>query len=32
MGEDEKGELYVLTNNRNSLTGQTGKVFRMVPQ
>jgi glucose/arabinose dehydrogenase len=32
MGEDEAGELYVLTNGRNSLTGQTGKVFKMVPQ
>jgi len=32
MGEDEKGELYVLTNGRNSLTGQTGKVFKLVPQ
>ena len=31
MGEDDKGELYVLTNGRNSLTGQTGKVFKMVP-
>ena len=32
MGEDEAGELYVLTNGRNSLTGQTGKVFKLVPQ
>jgi glucose/arabinose dehydrogenase len=32
MGEDEKGELFVLTNGRNSLTGQTGKVFKLVPQ
>ena len=29
MGEDATGELYVLTNGRNSLTGQTGKVYRM---
>lgn len=32
FGEDDEGELYVLTNGRNSLTGQTGKVFKMVPQ
>jgi glucose/arabinose dehydrogenase len=32
MGEDEAGELYVLTNGRNSLTGQTGKVFKLVSQ
>jgi glucose/arabinose dehydrogenase len=32
FGEDELGELYVLTNGRNSLIGQTGKVFKMVPQ
>jgi len=31
FGEDEAGELYVLTNGRNSLTGQTGKVFKLVP-
>jgi glucose/arabinose dehydrogenase len=31
MGEDDKGELYVMTNGRNSLIGQTGKVFKMVP-
>jgi len=30
LGEDSDGELYVLTNGRNSLTGQTGKVFKMV--
>ena len=30
MGEDADGELYVLTNGRNSLTGQTGKVFKLV--
>jgi glucose/arabinose dehydrogenase len=30
MGEDDKGELYVMTNGRNSLTGQTGKVFKLV--
>jgi glucose/arabinose dehydrogenase len=31
FGEDEQGELYVLTNGRNSLTGKTGKVFKLVP-
>jgi glucose/arabinose dehydrogenase len=31
FGEDEAGELYVMTNGRNSLTGQTGKVFKLVP-
>jgi glucose/arabinose dehydrogenase len=31
FGEDEEGELYVLTNGRNSLTGRTGKVFKLVP-
>jgi glucose/arabinose dehydrogenase len=30
MGEDSDGELYVLTNGRNSLSGQTGKVFKLV--
>jgi glucose/arabinose dehydrogenase len=32
FGEDEAGELYVLTSGRNTLTGQTGKVFKLVPQ
>ena len=31
MGEDDAGELYVMTSGRNSLTGQTGKVFKLVP-
>ncbi len=31
MGEDEDGELYVLTNDSNQLTGRTGKVYRLVP-
>jgi glucose/arabinose dehydrogenase len=31
FGEDDEGELYILTNGRNSLTGQTGKVFKLVP-
>lgn len=30
LGEDDQGELYVLTNGRNSLTGKTGKVFKLV--
>jgi glucose/arabinose dehydrogenase len=31
LGEDADGELYLLTNGRNSLTGQTGKVMKLVP-
>ena len=30
FGEDNSGELYVLTNGRNSLTGTTGKVYKIV--
>ncbi len=30
MGEDDQGELYVMTNGRNSLSGQTGKVYKLV--
>jgi len=30
FGEDDQGELYVLTNGKNSLTGKTGKVFKLV--
>jgi glucose/arabinose dehydrogenase len=30
MGEDDQGEIYVLTCGRNSLTGLTGKVFKIV--
>ena len=30
FGEDADGEIYVLTNGRNSLTGTTGKVFKLV--
>lgn len=30
FGEDNEGELYVLTNGRNSLTGNTGKIFKIV--
>ena len=32
FGEDAEGELYLLTSGRNSLTGQTGKVFKLVPK
>jgi glucose/arabinose dehydrogenase len=31
FGEDTDGELYVLTNGRNSLVGKTGKVQKLVP-
>ncbi len=31
FGEDAEGELYVLTNGRNSLTGKTGKVYKLAP-
>jgi glucose/arabinose dehydrogenase len=30
FGEDNDGELYVLTNGRNTLTGATGKVYKIV--
>jgi glucose/arabinose dehydrogenase len=29
--EDAEGELYILTNGRNSLAGKTGKVFKLEP-
>lgn len=32
FGEDAEGELYVMTNNSNSLRGTTGKVFKLAPQ
>ena len=32
LGEDEEGELYVLTNGANLVTGSRGKVFKLVPQ
>ena len=32
IGEDEEGELYVLTSGRNTLTGQTGKIHKLVAQ
>jgi len=31
FAEDAEGELYVLTSGRNTLTGNTGKVFKLVP-
>ncbi|HTG44759.1 MAG TPA: hypothetical protein VK633_09530, partial [Verrucomicrobiae bacterium] len=31
FGQDAEGELYVLTNGRNTLMGATGKVFKIVP-
>ena len=31
FGEDADGEIYVLVNGRNSLTGKTGKVYKIVP-
>jgi glucose/arabinose dehydrogenase len=30
FGEDSDGELYVMTNGRNTLTGTTGKVYKLV--
>jgi len=30
FGEDNSGELYVLTNGRNTLTGKSGKVYKIV--
>ena len=31
FGEDAKGELYVLTNDSNSIKGKSGKVWKIVP-
>ena len=31
FGQDADGELYVLTNGRNLITGSTGKVYKLVP-
>jgi len=31
FGQDADGELYVLTNGRNMITGNTGKVYKLVP-
>jgi hypothetical protein len=30
LGQDEEGEVYVLTNGKNALIGNTGKVFKLV--
>lgn len=32
LGEDENGELYILTNGINSPFGNRGKVYKLVPQ
>ncbi|NJN05365.1 MAG: hypothetical protein HC814_01720 [Rhodobacteraceae bacterium] len=32
LGEDDDGELYVLTNGANMVHGERGKVFKLVPQ
>ena len=31
FGEDNDGELYVLTTDNNALKGKTGRVFKLVP-
>lgn len=31
FGEDAEGELYLFTNDSNALTGNTGKIFKLVP-
>ena len=31
FGEDASGELYLLTNDSNALTGRSGKVWRLLP-
>lgn len=31
FGEDDTGEVYVLINGRNAVTGKTGKVYKIVP-
>ncbi|MEO6245279.1 MAG: PQQ-dependent sugar dehydrogenase [Opitutaceae bacterium] len=32
LGEDEEGELYVMTTGANMIAGTRGKVFKLVPQ
>ncbi len=32
MGEDDDGELYVMTNGANLVSGTRGKLFKLVPQ
>lgn len=31
FGEDADGELYILSNNSNQVTGKTGKVWKIIP-
>ncbi len=31
FGEDDQGELYVLTSEVGGPTGDTGKIYKMVP-
>lgn len=31
LGEDRHGEIYVMTNDRNGPSGDTGKVYRLAP-
>jgi len=31
FGQDAEGELYLLTNGRNMITGNTGKVYKLTP-
>ena len=31
FGQDEEGELYVLTSEVGGPTGDTGKIYKMVP-
>jgi glucose/arabinose dehydrogenase len=31
FGQDAEGELYVLTNGRNMITGDTGKIYKLTP-
>jgi len=32
LGEDEEGELYVMTTGANLISGTRGKVFKLVPR
>lgn len=32
LGEDEHGELYVMTNGANMIHGKRGKLFKLIPQ
>jgi hypothetical protein len=31
FGQDDEGELYVLTSDEGGLSGDTGKIYKMVP-